>query len=221
MLNLIKNLSIFVFVFLAFNAQAQLSYGAKVGVRASGIAASSGNPDVNITSIGSYTVGVIAERELSKNFSVMGELNATQRGFAFEIIDPVNPKDMIRFEQKINFVDVPLLLKLKCQSSVFGAYIAAGSSLGIATNSEVKASLIIDGEEVETFEEEAELDEETYSSVNIAAVTALGVNFNIGNSKLFLETRMDYGLNSLIKDDQHLPALGIDFSVGLMLPIGK
>lgn len=174
-----KTLSIFLILILtlvfAVTATAQeTAFGLKAGVNLANI---SGDDTDDLDSLTGFMGGGFVDIPMSPTFSIQPEIYYAQKGAKFN--DTGTDVSI-----KLDYVDVPLLLKYTMAGESARPYFLFGPSIGFSINSELSA----DGQS-------ADLD--NVASTDFGLVFGLGVNFQ----KFLLEVRYGLGLSNIIDDD--------------------
>lgn len=176
-------------------------------------------PDINWL-IGGQA-GMITEYKFNNTFSVLSELNYTEKGFitaaeydlAIQDIDiPVG----VKAETRLRYLDIPLMAKYRVyDGSKVSAYVTAGGyfGYGINGNLKTKARLILDFNLSNT---SLNLANKNFDRTEFGGVIGGGIEIPAGNGKFILDARYSHAYNPLIDDflvDLRLRNRG--FSLGL------
>lgn len=199
---------------------AQISVGPRVGVKGSIPMAEIDDESFTLDAIAAPSFGLQLEVGMTPKIGFVTGVNWNARGFAINLAEQGVD---FTYQEQINYLDVPLLMKVKLGTKGIGMYLNAGASFGYAMTGVRRGDLsIIDGNNTSTESDSEAIDlaDEEYSRFNAAAVIGAGVYFKTGRSQVFIDANMDYGLTPMAMDDD-VTALGIDFGIGLLVPIGK
>jgi hypothetical protein len=169
----------------------------------------------------SFLVGITSEVDIHSNLSFQPELLYIKRGFnikegtTFDLggIDiPIGAKATTN----INYLEVPLLAKVKYGNKKTKAYGIIGPSIGYATSARIqpKATFILDFN-LPTID--INLNDEIYNRTQLSGIIGAGLERNIQNGKLFVDARYNHSFTNMIKDpvvDISVRNSGFQFSAG-------
>ncbi|MFZ1749958.1 MAG: porin family protein [Saprospiraceae bacterium] len=207
----------------AFSANSQISVGVKVGANMADtrVDGSLQNLAPNQTTFAGYTFGVIADIPVINQFSFRPELNYIQKGFtvaqSFDVeiigIDmPIGAKARTR----INYVEMPLLMKYNLGNETAKAYIIAGPNVSYAANAELRpvASLLIDFNLPSI---NIDLGNNIYNRWELSGTLGAGGEVKAGNGKIFADARYNIGFTNMLNNpvvDLRLKNQGFNLSAG-------
>ena len=138
---------------MMLNVNAQISVGAKIGAnfadtRVDGLL---GNLAPEQTTFTGFTAGVMAEIPMINALSFRPELNYIQKGFtvsqSFDVdLIGIDMEVGAKARTRINYIELPLLLKYSIGSDAAKVYAIAGPSIAYAANAELNpvATFIVD-----------------------------------------------------------------------------
>lgn len=217
----IRTLCIVFCLCFAFSAiDAQISIGPRIGIKGSIPMAEVDDESFVLDAIAAPSFGVQVEAGMTSKISFLTGVNWNARGFAIKLEEQGLE---FNYQEQINYLDLPLLMKIKLGTKGIGMYLNAGATFGYAmTGTRSGDFSVIDGNDKSTESDSQAIDlvEEEYNRFNAAAVIGAGVYFKTGRSQIFIDANMDYGLTPMAMDDE-VTALGIDFGVGILVPLGK
>ncbi|MBK9254877.1 MAG: PorT family protein [Saprospiraceae bacterium] len=216
--------NIAVIMLLTLNINAQVTIGVKAGVNVADTEISGFIPSVTPeahTNTG-YTFGIVAEIPIEGSFSFRPELNLVQKGFSIresmstEIIGIPIPLGG-RVNTRLNYIEMPLLLKYRYGNEKAGLYAIAGPGLGYATSGHIQpfATVIVD---IRLPRVELDLSSDTYNRLEFTGHAGIGGELTVGNSgKIFSDVRYSYGFNNVLNDpivNTKFKNQGLNISVG-------
>jgi len=211
------------FTSLTVIAHAQVSVGIKLGVnfadtRVDGLP---GNLVPDQTTYTGFTAGVMAEIPVINALSFRPELNYIQKGFTiaenFDIdLIGINMEFGAKARTRINYIEMPLLMKYSIGSDQAKLYAIAGPSIAYAANAELKpvATFIFD---INLPAIPVNLDNGFYNRWEISGVIGLGGELKVGNGKIFSDARYNLGLTNMLNDpivDLRIKNQGLNVSAG-------
>ena len=206
--------------FVATSIDAQVSIGPRIGIKGSIPMAELDDESFVLDAIAAPSFGLEVEVGMTSKIGFVSGVNWNARGFAITLEEQGLE---FTYQEQINYLDLPLLMKVKLGTKDIGMYLNAGATFGYAmTGSRSGNFSIIDGNDTSTKSDSQAIDlvEEEYNRFNAAAVIGAGVYFKTGRSQVYIDANMDYGLTPMAMDDE-VTSLGIDFGVGILVPIGK
>jgi len=223
MRNLTKIWVVIILFIACINVNAQYSIGVKVGAnladtRLEGLI---GGVLPNQTTFTGYTMGIIGEIPLMDNLSFRPELNYIQKGFtvsqAFDVnligIEmPIGAKARTR----LNYVEMPLLMKYSIGSESAKAYVIAGPNVSYAANAQLRpvATLIIDFNLPRV---DIDLSNDIYQRWELSGTVGAGGEIKVANGKIFSDARYTYGFTNMLNNpvvDLQIKNQGFNISAG-------
>ncbi len=169
----------------------------------------------------SFLVGATAEIQINRHFSFQPELQYVRRGFtinegtSFNMIGidiPVGAKATT----SINYIEAPMLAKVKIGNGKTKFYGVAGPSVGYATSAKIqpKVTLLIDFNLPEI---NLNLDGDMYNRTEFSGIIGAGAEHNIQTGKLFADVRYSHSFSNIINDpivDISVKNSGVQFALG-------
>lgn len=196
----LNTIILFIFIFLLVNVSySQVNLGLIGGVN---IATLSGNLNIdseeestdfkNITAIG---IGGIVDLSVNENISILFQPMYLQKGGKQSEAEPgVGQFDA---KLKINYLEIPALLKLTLGANNVRPYIMAGPSLGINISTDLEFSLDAPG--IPTLDVSVDAGDVT-ESIDFGLVFGGGLSFVVNNMMLFIEGKYSLGLSNVLKE---------------------
>jgi hypothetical protein len=228
-----KSIFLALFFFSAFQSFAQLSIGARAGVR---FAKMDGledaildidNMDLELefnTLLGVETGAIIAY-QFSPLFSLQGEITYVQKGAEFSFEESLvgqNFKSVMTLN--INYLEFAPLAKFSFGDGIVDAFVQAGPSIGYGLNGELKTSFTFDGL-TETETDDLDFEEDGFSRTDFGAIFGAGVTFNLGTVNLFVDGRYSLGFTNINDGDDEaeidVTNRGMSATVGVLIPLGQ
>lgn len=202
---------------------AQVSLGIKTGAnfadtRVEGII---GALTPEQTTFTGYTLGIIGELPIKSGLSFRPELNYIQKGFTVsqsfdvEVLGIEMPLGA-KARTRINYIELPLLLKYAIGSDLAKAYFIAGPTLGYAANAELRpgASLLIDFNLPRV---NINLNNDIYQRWEVSGTLGVGGEIKAGNGKIFADGRYNLGFTNMLDNpivDLRIKNQGFNVSAG-------
>ena len=205
------------------NIQAQISVGAKIGAnfadtRVDGLL---GNLAPEQTTFTGFTAGVMAEIPMINALSFRPELNYIQKGFtvsqSFDVdLIGIDMEVGAKARTRINYIELPLLLKYSIGSDAAKVYAIAGPSIAYAANAELNpvATFIVDFNLPSI---PINLDNNIYNRWEISGVLGAGGEVKAGNGKVFADARYNLGFTNMLNNpivDLRIKNQGFNVSAG-------
>jgi hypothetical protein len=134
-----------------------------------------------------FVAGAFLAFPLGDSVSLQAEALFAQKGakFEFENLDTT---------LKLDYVEVPLLLKYRFGGEGIRPYVFAGPYVGFRTKAEVEVDAGGDGTSTDELEDETK-------STDFGAVAGGGLEFPAGSGAFLLEARYARGLTNIASDD--------------------
>lgn len=207
---------------------AQLSLGLRGGLHIGNVYTTEGldaiTPDFEY--ITGPTVAGVLEYGISDNFALQTELAITRKGFKlredfdvnlFNIPIPVGASAESRF----NYLEVPLLAKVKFGDDVVHGYITAGPTFGYATSGRLitRANALF---EFKVSDTDINLDAINYERFEVGGSIGAGLGFTTGFGQLFADARYTRGFTELYDIpviDERIRNQGFAVSIGFLVPL--
>lgn len=173
-----------------------------------------------------FTAGVVSEINFGRYFALQPELNFVQKGFRWDesygvpignVEIPIGARATIR----TNYLEMPVLAKLKLGNERVQGYLAAGPALGYALNGQLitRPQVFIAFDPIKT---DLNLDNLNYERWEVSAVGVAGVQFNFNGLKLFADARYTHGFTELYNFpivNEKIRNRGISANIGVMLDL--
>jgi Outer membrane protein beta-barrel domain len=209
--------------FMMLNIHAQISVGVKIGAnfadtRVDGLLE---NLAPEQTSFTGFTAGVMAEIPMINGLSFRPELNYIQKGFtvsqSFDVdLIGIDMEVGAKARTRINYVELPLLLKYSIGSDMARVYAIAGPSIAYAANAELNpvATFIVDFNLPSI---PINLDNNIYNRWEISGVLGAGGEVKAGSGKVFADARYNIGLTNMLNNpvvDLRIKNQGFSVSAG-------
>ncbi|GJM35605.1 MAG: hypothetical protein DHS20C18_46060 [Saprospiraceae bacterium] len=213
---------------IAASLQAQVSVGLKSGLNWANVSTTEalGSITPDFKSLDEFNFGIVAEVGITDYFAVQPELNFVKKGFALnEGLDAelfgVNIPLGVMAESRFNYVEVPVLAKLKVGSDRVKAYAVAGPTFGYATSGKIdtKAKVLV---EIPLGSIPINLDNINYERFEVGAVVGAGVSIDTGFGQLFADARYSHGFTELYDIplvNEKVKNQGFGINLGFMVPI--
>ncbi len=220
-------LSIALLSIFSLNAQ---KFGFKVGVNLSGVNSSTTLQDYQTAALnGGLIGGLVFEFNPVKTLGIRTEALYSQKGYNIESDVNVNGTDaVINSSLTLNYIEVPLLLKLKLGP----AYLTAGPYFSYAISGKDIATITVDGQKLAESQyadygqvpsndvfKDAEFngDNITYSRTD----AGLNIGFGVKLLKFFAEARYGTGLANIksydgMPSDEYMKNYTISLSAGIL-----
>jgi len=201
---------------LMTTATAQLSIGPRVAVNFSNIAFSDADEDVDTKNLFGVAFGAAAEIGINDMFAIQPELLYSQHGFSLE--DSLLG-ETIKLDFRPNYLQIPLLVKLKFGSEPLMVNVLAGPHVGFGIGDITATTTFLGEEDKDT----SSWEDAGFSKFDFGITGGVGVSFAAGPGNLGLDIRYQLGLSNIGEDtDDDEKASNRNFQVGLsyLIPIG-
>jgi hypothetical protein len=175
-----------------------------------------------IKPITQYTTGIQYERNLNPNLSFVTGAQYTSRGFGmkenfnvdlFGIDLPVGA----RIETRLNYLEVPAMLKYEFGESGVTPYIKAGASAAYAIDGKIQPKV----DAIITWKLPAiniNLESDMYNRLDVSGIVGAGLNFAVGETgAIQLDVNYRHSLNDMFLDkitDIRIKSHGISAGLG-------
>ncbi len=178
--------------------------------------------DPYIKPISQYTAGLQWERELSRHFSFATGAQYTSRGFTsrdnfnIKVIGLDLPVDA-RIDTRLQYVEVPLMLKYKIADGAVIPYVRAGATAGYAVSGKFqpKVNAIINWNLPAI---NINLEDNMYNRFDISGVVGAGVSIPVSESgAIQFDINYRHSLNDMFADkitDIRIKTYGISAGIG-------
>ena len=222
----LKIVALAAFVLAAFAAQSQISVGLKGGLNLasqpwSGVDSLTSGFDFKSLPLISF--GGVLEVGLTENLAVQAEANFTQKGGRQEFsADVFGISVSSKYDTRVNYLDIPVLLKYSFGGESAQGYALAGPNFGYAFSGKVKSEVTTPlGSESD--EQDIDFKEDNISRTDLGLNLGLGAQFGLSdNLRLFADARYNLGLTNLNTSDAAEDAdlkvknRGIGINVGIL-----
>lgn len=161
-----------------------------------------------------FGIGGILALGLGQNLALQFEPMYLQKGAEAEETDPTIGTAKLTF--KLDYIEIPALLKIAFGSSPTKFYIMAGPAVGILTSAKLRGEISGQSAEVDI--------KETVKDVDWGAAFGAGVSFPAGSNSIFVQGRYALGLSDINNDtddpDTKIKNKGIHILGGIAFPLG-
>lgn len=193
-------------IFIFGTASSQVSVGIKGGVNFASTIESFYVDAINNapTGLASFYTGVYSEIHINDNFSFQPEINYTRKGFS---VDQGSSFDIggfdIPFGARINthldYIEAPLLAKLKLNTEHITLYGIVGPSIGYATrgtlNPQVTVLIPINLPSIDI-----DLTNNIYERTEVSGVIGGGIEIPVGDGMMVADIRYQHGFTNVLND---------------------
>ncbi len=227
-------LPVFIFV-VSFSAFGQVHLGPKVGFNITNFGLTKeGKDNFNMNSVTGFSAGVGLEIPFGGRFLGVIEGIYAQKGGRFNSKGVYTLENgnqyFLELEDRINYLDVPVLIKYHFRGKDFGFNLQGGISLGFALNAERskgKYTNQADPADILVLEKKSYnlgdgvLDE--YLKSDFGILLGAGFFYELEVGKLIVDARYYLGSSNIYNtpfDTQEITNRGLMFSVGYMFPLG-
>ena len=217
-----KSLVLFSFLLLAGLAQAQISIGVRAGANLANVSFSDtsdldiGDPKTRVGAI----LGAVLEMGITEKLAIQVEPSFIQKGWRIKDESQLLGQTIkIDGNYTFNYIDVPVLAKLRFNGENTGLYAFAGPTFGYMASGKYKVTTEVAGQK-ETEEEKLTFDDEDgINRFDVGATLGAGFQLNLGGGRLFFDARYNLGLSNIADEEE----TGEDFSIrnkGIGLSVG-
>ncbi len=230
-------LTVFSFITLT-TSFAQLQIGPKVGGTLFRAALSDVASDVYTTSfIPGFTAGVGLEYSFGGRFSLAVDGLYTQKGSFYQSKVPVNltaeglpAANFQEFEDKLNYLNFPVLVKYYLRGKDFGINLQAGIELGFLMNASQGKAKLTDPNDATKFWEGAKLDYnigdgpfDRYLGSDFGLVLGAGFFYELETGRIIADLRYHHGTSNVVNatlESEEISNRGVSFTIGYMFALG-
>ncbi|NQT25136.1 PorT family protein [candidate division KSB1 bacterium] len=195
-------------VFIALPVGAQVNIGVLGGINLANVDI---DPleEVELSNLTAFGFGGVLDFNLNEMLTLHLELMYLQKG--------VNGKwDIYDLENKVTYLEVPILLKYSIGTGNIKPYLIAGPTIGYLLSGTGKIS-------GGGYSSEEDL-KETTKNLDYGIGLGAGVGMPMGNNSIFLEARYAMGLANINDDpddpDTEVKTKGIQIFAGITFPLG-
>jgi len=217
---------------IALFTYAQTSIGIKGGVNYTSIS----QPDiikgigVDFKSITGASFGLVAEIGITDHFAIQPEIGYRQKGFKieegldlelFNVPVPIGGKAVT----KLNYIEAPILAKVKFGNARVQGYVGAGPVFSYASGGRfiTKAKVLL--VEVPITDTKLDLDALGFERFDVGATIGTGIQFNTATAgSFFADVRYNKGFRDVYDVpvvDLKLQNSGFGINVGYMIPLTR
>ena len=171
------------------------------------------------SSLTGFGIGGVLDLALSENISLCFEPMYLQKGAKEEIEEEVTTIDA---SIKLNYIEIPVFLKILLGSSDTKPYIMAGPTIGFLMSANMEVSAMGMSMEVDI--------KDFMESIDYGVSFGGGISFAMGNNSFFIEGRYTIGLADVFKggesedlgemEDDEIKTKGIQIMGGFCMPLG-
>ncbi len=221
-------------VVCAANLSAQIALGIRGGLNLANWSfndAAKEEAGTDPNSVNAILFGALLEIRLSDNLAIQPEVNYIQKGgnLSVSAIDPVLGNVSLDLTQRINYLEVPLLLKVGTGFGLGRFDVLLGPSFGYGLNGKTKTTLTALGQ-TETQTESIDFERDEISRTDLGAQIGASLGLNLGSSlRLFVDGRYLLGFTNLDEhehgsgsghsgDEPTIKNRGIALTAGLIFP---
>jgi len=210
---------------LAMPASAQIRLGVIGGLNLANVVVEPAQ-DPQFSNLTAFGGGVVAQIHLTENLALQLEPMYLQKGARLEgsFNDTDSDSGLIftaNVKAKLNYLEVPAMLKFTIGTSTSRPYVMAGPMLGFRLSAREMGSFSISG-----LEQKFDLDvKDQTQSIDFGIGFGAGVNFPVGRNSIFIQGRYALGLTNISDDpddpESKLKTRGIQVMAGLTFSVGQ
>lgn len=209
---------------------AQLSLGLRGGLNVANVYTTEGLDRLtsDFKYINGPTIAGVLEYGVNDNFALQTELAYTRKGFQTNVGTDINLFNVplpvgVTAESRFNYLELPVLAKVKFGNELMKGYVMAGPSVGYATSGRLitRANALL---EFKISDTDLNLDAIDYQRIEVGATAGAGISFNTSIGQIFADARYNRGFTELY----NIPVLeekirnhGFAFNVGFLVPVGR
>lgn len=200
------------------SAVAQSFIGLRVGANLSNVALSGGVDIPDTKSLLGPAFGIIAEIGANEMLSFQPELLYSPHGFGFEEESII--EEPLEIEIRYNYLQIPLLAKLKLGSESVGIDILVGPHAGFGIGKITAESTFLGEKQKET----SSWEDAGQKKFDFGITGGVGLSFPAGPGKLGLDARYQLGLSNIIDEpdeDEKAANRVLQFGLSYLVPIGN
>ena len=169
----------------------------------------------------SFLVGGFVEIPVYQNFSFQPEIIYSKKGFTLDEATSFNVLGLdipigAKATTSINYIETPLLAKVKLGTDKIKIYGVAGPSIGYATSAKIqpKVTVLIDFNLPEI---NLNLSDNIYNRTDISGIIGGGAEYSTYSGKLFTDIRYQHSFSNIINNpiaDLSVKNSGFQWTVG-------
>ncbi len=222
-----KLLSLLAALMIFASANAQISIGVRVGANFANQNFDADGLSISPDGLTGLAFGIPIEIGITESFAVQPELNFIQKGSSIEFSDEIFGETFeSKTDTRINYIEIPILAKVKFGTETIDAYLAAGPTIGFGMSGKVETEVTAAGV-TESAEEDIDFDEDGIKRSDIGLSIGAGAGIAAGPGSLFLDLRYVLGLSNIsdndgVPDDEQVDVTnrGFQVSIGYLFPLG-
>ncbi len=208
-------------------ASAQIRLGVIGGLNLARLNAGA-DPELDsfISNLTAFAGGGVVQFRLTENLALQFEPMYLQKGARVEGSFGDSDSDSslifnVNVKARLNYLELPAMLKLALGAGTTRPYIMAGPMLGLRLSAKETGSYSISGAK-----QEYDLDiKDQTKSLDFGAGFGAGVSFLAGKNSIFVQGRYALGLANISNDpddsESKLKTRGIQIMAGLTIPMGQ
>ncbi len=205
---------------VAAHAQLGVGVGAQGGLLLSSRTYAGGVLNRDVSNVTGFTFGVPVEIVMLGPFALQPELNYLRRGVKFDYVNGATIT--ITEEQRLNYVELPILLKVGITGERFVAALVAGPSFGYAVSGTETIRTTVAN--IVTTTEEDPFD--NFKRRDIVGIVGAQAGIPFGSGKLIADARYRFGISNLMDNNQsvnveEVKSKGFSLTAGYMITFGN
>ena len=182
-----KNIKYF-FLLLIFTMTINTSYSQSIGLGIEGgvnIANISVTPDQTTSSRTGIIIGGIVDINISKNFTIAPGIRFNMKGFSTTV-------NGVTYTDKLNYLEIPALIKVKFPLTEVKPYIIGGPVVGFRISANEEQSNGVNSQTVDA--------SSAYESIDFGLIFGGGLDFKVASkTELFIQPAYCLGLSNVWK----------------------
>ncbi len=228
MMKTIKNLLTVIAVLCTVSGYAQSAIGLKGGINIANVTELQEAENLSPKSITGLNLGAYAEFSITPLLAIQPEINFLQKGSQVSGLNFEDHSD-VKVKMVINYLEVPVLAKIRFGTEKLKGYAMAGPSVGYALGG--KGSFTIDGVKVTNdieFDNDIDDDGVKDRRWDYSAVVGVGGLYGVGPGSIVLDVRYQHDFTDFAKFKDSEPTgyeksfnRGLALSIGYQIPLGK
>lgn len=228
---------------ISYGVAAQVSIVPKAGIGLGWLNAKTKEIRKSQESVLGFLTGVGVNISLTKNLSLQTELLYTQKGFTFNDLAFISVEGyaISKFDvvYRLNYLELPILLRRTFGSKKLQPYLQAGISVGYGLNGKAKVKSddelvhdLFDAENKVRFGQipdggSGDIIYLDINRVDVGLQAGGGLLYKVGKGHLNVDVRFDYGLTNMYKsswinvDNNYNKKRLLALTLGYQLPLGS
>ncbi len=168
-----------------------------------------------------FSAGITGEYFINSDFSVVSELNYTEKGFRIREETDINLFNIdfplgVKIDTRLKYVDLPVMAKYSFGNEYMRAFVGIGPQVGFAVSGRLraKADFLLD---LNLVDREISLSGLDYERFEFSGVAMAGVEFPIEGGHLFVDARFTQSLSDALRPpviDLNIKNHGFGFGIG-------